>query len=141
MLVPRTVSWWFPTFPANDAALCIIWPKTEYVLKTITEAGFKNPTAIQSQGWPMALSGRDVVGIAATGSGKTLAFLLPGIVHICAQVRSSPCLTCVPSAAAAASFRCVVSFSPFTYTSSSCFALLAFIVRNTCVPVTDPSCS
>ena len=34
----------------------------------------------------MALSGRDVVGIAATGSGKTLAFLLPAIVHICAQV-------------------------------------------------------
>ena len=77
-----------PDFSANDAALCIIWPKTEYVLKTINEAGFKNPTAIQSQGWPMALSGRDVVGIAATGSGKTLAFLLPGIVHICAQVRS-----------------------------------------------------
>lgn len=33
----------------------------------------------------MALSGRDVVGIAATGSGKTLAFLLPAIVHINAQ--------------------------------------------------------
>ena len=35
----------------------------------------------------MALSGRDVVGIAKTGSGKTLAFLLPAIVHINAQVR------------------------------------------------------
>ena len=33
----------------------------------------------------MALSGRDMVGIAQTGSGKTLSFLLPGIVHINAQ--------------------------------------------------------
>jgi ATP-dependent RNA helicase DDX5/DBP2 len=37
------------------------------------------------QGFPVALSGRDVVGIADTGSGKTLAFLLPAIVHILAQ--------------------------------------------------------
>jgi len=57
----------------------------EYVLKEIEKAGFKAPSAIQSQGWPMALSGRDVVGIADTGSGKTLAFLLPAVVHIMAQ--------------------------------------------------------
>lgn len=48
--------------------------------------GFQKPTPIQCQGWPMALSGRDMVGISATGSGKTLAFLLPAIVHINAQV-------------------------------------------------------
>ena len=35
--------------------------------------GFNEPTAIQAQGWPIALSGRDMVGIAQTGSGKTLA--------------------------------------------------------------------
>ena len=29
----------------------------------------------------MALTGRDVVGIAQTGSGKTLAFILPAILH------------------------------------------------------------
>jgi len=33
----------------------------------------------------MALSGRDMIGIAATGSGKTLSFVLPAIVHINAQ--------------------------------------------------------
>ncbi|TWW59796.1 putative ATP-dependent RNA helicase DDX5 [Takifugu flavidus] len=35
-----------------------------------------------SQGWPVALGGKDMVGIAQTGSGKTLAYLLPAIVHI-----------------------------------------------------------
>ena len=52
--------------------------------------GFAAPTAIQSQGWPMALSGRDVVGIAETGSGKTLTYCLPGIVHINAQPLLAP---------------------------------------------------
>ena len=54
-------------------------------MKEVIAAGFAAPTAIQSQGWPMALSGRDLVGVAATGSGKTLSFLLPAVVHINAQ--------------------------------------------------------
>merc|ERR1719436_2006857 len=57
----------------------------EYVLEEVQRAGFREPTPIQVQGWPIALSGRDMVGIAETGSGKTLAFLLPCIVHINAQ--------------------------------------------------------
>jgi len=57
----------------------------DYLLKEIANAGFTTPTAIQCQGWPMAMSGRDVIGISATGSGKTLAFVLPAIVHINAQ--------------------------------------------------------
>jgi ATP-dependent RNA helicase DDX5/DBP2 len=61
-----------------------------YVLKEVLAAGFSKPTSIQSQGWPMALSGRDLVGIAQTGSGKTLSFTLPAIVHINAQPLLSP---------------------------------------------------
>jgi ATP-dependent RNA helicase DDX5/DBP2 len=56
-----------------------------YVIDEVKAQGFPAPTAIQSQGWPMALSGRDVVGIAETGSGKTLTYCLPAIVHINAQ--------------------------------------------------------
>jgi superfamily II DNA/RNA helicase len=37
--------------------------------------GFVEPTAIQAQGWPIALSGNNLVGIASTGSGKTLSVL------------------------------------------------------------------
>ena len=44
----------------------------DYVLSTLSRQGFVEPTPIQAQGWPMALSGRDFVGIAQTGSGKTL---------------------------------------------------------------------
>uniref|UniRef100_A0A0D3EKP1 RNA helicase n=1 Tax=Oryza barthii TaxID=65489 RepID=A0A0D3EKP1_9ORYZ len=62
----------------------------EYVLQEITKAGFVEPTPIQSQGWPMALRGRDLIGIAETGSGKTLAYLLPAIVHVNAQPILAP---------------------------------------------------
>ncbi|XP_044047120.1 probable ATP-dependent RNA helicase DDX17 isoform X2 [Siniperca chuatsi] len=54
----------------------------QYVMDVLMQQNFKEPTAIQSQGFPVALSGRDLVGIAQTGSGKTLAYLLPSIVHI-----------------------------------------------------------
>lgn len=47
------------------------WP--DYVQREIQKQGFTEPTAIQAQGWPIALSGMDMVGIAQTGSGKTLA--------------------------------------------------------------------
>ncbi|PYI22046.1 putative RNA helicase [Aspergillus violaceofuscus CBS 115571] len=62
----------------------------QYVLSEVKAQGFDRPTAIQSQGWPMALSGRDVVGIAETGSGKTLTYCLPAIVHINAQPLLAP---------------------------------------------------
>jgi len=58
----------------------------EYVLSEVIKCGFDKPTPIQSQGWPMALKGKNMVGISATGSGKTLAFLLPAMIHINAQV-------------------------------------------------------
>ncbi|KAK5866447.1 hypothetical protein PBY51_020638 [Eleginops maclovinus] len=54
----------------------------QYVIDVLMQQNFKEPTAIQAQGFPVALSGRDMVGIAQTGSGKTLAYLLPAIVHI-----------------------------------------------------------
>lgn len=59
----------------------------DYAMKEILKQGFPTPTPIQAQGWPIALSGRDMVGIAQTGSGKTLAYILPAIVHIINQPR------------------------------------------------------
>jgi len=51
-------------------------------LQNIYAQSFTKPTAIQAVGWPAALAGRDLVGIAKTGSGKTLAFSLPGMIHL-----------------------------------------------------------
>ncbi|XP_076309487.1 putative ATP-dependent RNA helicase DDX5 isoform X1 [Tachypleus tridentatus] len=56
-----------------------------YVMSAVQNQNYKKPTPIQAQGWPIALSGRDMVGIAQTGSGKTLAYILPAIVHISNQ--------------------------------------------------------
>ncbi|KAH8347031.1 hypothetical protein KR059_004446 [Drosophila kikkawai] len=54
----------------------------DYVMKEIRRQGYKEPTPIQAQGWPIAMSGSNFVGIAKTGSGKTLGYILPAIVHI-----------------------------------------------------------
>lgn len=59
------------------------WPAQ--ITAILESKGFDKPTAIQAQGWPMALTGRNVVGIAQTGSGKTLSFILPAILHILGQ--------------------------------------------------------
>ena len=49
----------------------------DYCMKEIEKQGYSKPTAIQAQAWPIAMSGRDLVGVAATGSGKTLAVSRP----------------------------------------------------------------
>ncbi|XP_057310897.1 uncharacterized protein LOC130648814 [Hydractinia symbiolongicarpus] len=54
----------------------------EYLAGVIQRMNFKEPTAIQAQGFSVALSGRDLVGIARTGSGKTISFMLPACLHI-----------------------------------------------------------
>ncbi|ERL92627.1 hypothetical protein D910_09940 [Dendroctonus ponderosae] len=55
------------------------------ILDEIRKAGFEKPSPIQSQCWPVLLSGEDLIGIAQTGTGKTLGFLLPALIHIDGQ--------------------------------------------------------
>lgn len=43
---------------------------------------YEVPTPVQMQTLPVALSGRDVVGIAKTGSGKTASYVLPLCIHV-----------------------------------------------------------
>jgi len=52
-------------------------PFGKKVQKALRAAGFTAPSPIQAQGWPAAVTGKDLVAVAKTGSGKTLAFLLP----------------------------------------------------------------
>ncbi|XP_055388658.1 ATP-dependent RNA helicase p62 isoform X2 [Condylostylus longicornis] len=57
----------------------------DYCSNEIRRQGFKAPTPIQAQSWPIAMSGFNLVGIAKTGSGKTLGYILPAVVHINSQ--------------------------------------------------------
>src|SRR5687768_489537 len=50
------------------------------VLRAVRDAGYSHPTPIQQQAIPLALAGRDLIGLAQTGTGKTAGFTLP-IVH------------------------------------------------------------
>lgn len=38
---------------------------------------WKTPTKIQKEAIPVALQGKDIIGLAETGSGKTGAFAIP----------------------------------------------------------------
>eukprot|EP00633_Aureoumbra_lagunensis_P005507 CAMPEP_0197309900 /NCGR_PEP_ID=MMETSP0891-20130614/8511_1 /TAXON_ID=44058 ORGANISM="Aureoumbra lagunensis, Strain CCMP1510" /NCGR_SAMPLE_ID=MMETSP0891 /ASSEMBLY_ACC=CAM_ASM_000534 /LENGTH=654 /DNA_ID=CAMNT_0042795259 /DNA_START=29 /DNA_END=1993 /DNA_ORIENTATION=- len=53
----------------------------QMLIRQLQKYGIKKPTPIQIQGLPIALSGRDMIGVAFTGSGKTLTFCLPLIVR------------------------------------------------------------
>src|SRR5256885_10134885 len=50
------------------------------LLDAVRDAGYTYPTPIQQQAIPLALAGRDLIGLAQTGTGKTAGFTLP-IVH------------------------------------------------------------
>src|SRR5947209_15591207 len=48
-------------------------------LQAVADTGYTTATPIQAEAIPVALQGRDVLGIAQTGTGKTAAFTLPMI--------------------------------------------------------------
>ncbi|MDB5184657.1 MAG: putative box helicase domain protein [Candidatus Saccharibacteria bacterium] len=47
------------------------------ILDNLTAKGYVSPSAIQDQTIPLALEGKDVIGLANTGTGKTAAFAVP----------------------------------------------------------------
>ena len=47
------------------------------LLNALGDLGYVSPTTIQERVFAVAMSGRDVCGIAQTGTGKTIAYLLP----------------------------------------------------------------
>src|ERR1700712_2397102 len=52
------------------------------ILQAVSEAGYTEPTPIQTAAIPPILSGHDLIGIAQTGTGKTAAFTLPMLTKL-----------------------------------------------------------
>lgn len=59
--------------PASFSDLGLI----DSLCEACTALGYKAPTPIQHEAIPLAIQGRDLIGLAETGSGKTAAFALP----------------------------------------------------------------
>lgn len=60
-------------------------PFPDWCLEALKARGITELMPIQIQGWPVALHGYDLCGVAETGSGKTLGYLIPMLIHISAQ--------------------------------------------------------
>jgi ATP-dependent RNA helicase RhlE len=55
------------------------------ILQAVTEAGYTEPTPIQTAAIPPIIAGHDLIGIAQTGTGKTAAFTLPILTKLAAH--------------------------------------------------------
>ncbi len=55
------------------------------ILHAVREAGYTEPTPIQTAAIPPIIAGHDLIGIAQTGTGKTAAFTLPILTKLAAQ--------------------------------------------------------
>ncbi len=67
------------------------------VLQSVKDAGYTHPTPIQSLAIPLALEGRDLIGLAQTGTGKTAAFALPILNQLMGGPRRSRALILTPT--------------------------------------------
>ena len=59
------------------------------ILQAVREAGYTEPTPIQTAAIPPIVAGHDLIGIAQTGTGKTAAFTLPILTKLAARTSES----------------------------------------------------
>jgi len=67
------------------------------LLEAVKSLGFEQPSPIQAEAIPVALSGRDVVGQSQTGSGKTMAFGIPVVQGVDGSKRHVQALILCPT--------------------------------------------
>jgi superfamily II DNA/RNA helicase len=82
-----------PYIPTHTFAEFMVDDK---IKQNIINKGYVTPSPIQDQAIPIALEGRDVVGIANTGTGKTAAFAIP-ILHSLVRLPKSKALIMAPT--------------------------------------------
>ena len=67
---------------SHEAIKFTDYPFSDSLQQDIAAAGYETPTPIQAQCIPLALAGKDLIGLAQTGTGKTAAFALPIISRL-----------------------------------------------------------
>ena len=67
------------------------------LLEAVKSLGFEQPSPIQAEAIPVALTGRDVVGQSQTGSGKTMAFGIPVVQGVDGSKRAVQALILCPT--------------------------------------------
>jgi ATP-dependent RNA helicase DeaD len=67
------------------------------LLEAVKSLGFEQPSPIQAEAIPVALTGRDVVGQSQTGSGKTMAFGIPVVQGVDGTKRAVQALILCPT--------------------------------------------
>jgi len=67
------------------------------LLDAIRDAGYDKPTPIQRDAIPIALTGRDLIGLAQTGTGKTASFTLPIVQRLLNGPRRTRVLILTPT--------------------------------------------
>lgn len=70
---------------------------SEPMLASLKAAGYTRPTPIQAQAVPIALRGRDLMGLAQTGTGKTAAFTIPIIERLMGGPKRTRALILTPT--------------------------------------------
>lgn len=66
------------------------------IVAVLKKNGIEIPSPIQDQAIPLALEGKDVIGLAETGTGKTAAFLLP-LIHKTLNQKNQQTLILTPT--------------------------------------------
>ena len=69
----------------------------DVIIQALNEMGFEEPTPIQAESIPVALSGNDMIGQAQTGTGKTAAYAIPVLEKILAATPTKDIQTVVLS--------------------------------------------
>lgn len=71
-----------PVQPESQASGFATLGLAPEILRSVTEAGYTEPTDVQLRAIPAAISGTDLLVSSRTGSGKTAAFVLPALQRV-----------------------------------------------------------
>ncbi len=90
-------------------------------LEALEKLEFNKPTDIQAKTWPLALKGRDVIGLSQAGTGKTLAFGIP-MMETINGLTGFQALVLAPTRELATQIR--QDIAPFSFSGKRNLALL-----------------